>query len=134
MELVFASSNEHKVNEIRAIIGSAIILKSLNDIAQQREQTLAQMALVWLLKDPRVTSVLIGASSVKQLEENVAALNNGSFSIAELKQIELILTGGKYSIPKHEPKEMFTPKKTNDNTPSRGDFIKNLAKRVGNQK
>ncbi|HET6559669.1 MAG TPA: L-glyceraldehyde 3-phosphate reductase, partial [Prolixibacteraceae bacterium] len=49
-------------------------VKQLNEIAIERGQSLAQMALVWLLKDPRVTSVLIGASSVKQLENNVAAL------------------------------------------------------------
>jgi L-glyceraldehyde 3-phosphate reductase len=108
-------------------------VKSLNDLALQRGQTLAQMALVWLLKDSRVTSVLIGASSVKQLEDNVAALNNRLFSVAELKQIELILSGEKYSVPKFEHKEIFTAKNSNDETPSRGDFIKNLAKRVGGQ-
>src|SRR5665647_2544288 len=58
-------------------------VKKLNEIAKQRGQSLAQMALVWLLKDRRVTSVLIGASSVKQLEDNVAALNNMSFSVSE---------------------------------------------------
>lgn len=108
-------------------------VRKLNDIAIQRGQTLAQMALVWLMKDPRVTSVLIGASSVKQLDDNVAALNNMSFSISELKQIELILSGEKYSGPTFEPKEIFVVKKTEENTPSRGDFIKNLAKRVGSQ-
>jgi len=108
-------------------------VKSLNEIALQRGQTLAQMALVWLLKDARVTSVLIGASSVKQLEDNIAALNNMSFSAAELKQIELILSGEKYSVPKFEHKDIFTVKKSEDEIPSRGDFIKNLAKRVGGQ-
>lgn len=108
-------------------------VKNLNDIALKRGQTLAQMALVWLLKDPRITSVLIGSSSVKQLEDNVAALNNMSFSVAELKQIELILSGEKYSVPKSEPKELFTDKKTEATTPSRGDFIRNLAKKVGGQ-
>lgn len=67
-------------------------VKKLNDIALQRRQTLAQMALVWLLKDSRVTSVLIGASSVNQLEDNVAALNNMDFTNSELAQIELILS------------------------------------------
>ncbi len=105
----------------------------LNEIAIQRGQSLAQMALVWLLKDPRVTSVLVGASSVKQLENNVASLTNMSFTIAELKQIELILTGEKYTVPTFEPKEIFVTKQPKENTPSRGDFIKNLAKRVGNQ-
>jgi len=67
-------------------------VKKLNEIAQQREQTLAQMALVWLLKDPRVTSVLIGSSSVSQLDDNVAALRNMQFSKDELYLIEQILS------------------------------------------
>ena len=107
-------------------------VKKLNEIAIQRGQTLAQMALVWLMKDPRVTSVLIGASSVKQLEDNIAALDNKHFNGTELRQIELILSGEKYSVPSFETKEIFLAKKSEDNTPSRGDFIKNLAKRSGN--
>lgn len=67
-------------------------VKKLNEIAQQRGQTLAQMALVWLLKDPRVTSVLIGSSSVSQLDDNVAALINMQFSKDELNLIEQILS------------------------------------------
>jgi L-glyceraldehyde 3-phosphate reductase len=63
----------------------------LNDIAASRGQSLAQMALAWVLKDPRVTSVLIGASSVAQLEDNLAALNNTTFLNDELTQIETIL-------------------------------------------
>ena len=66
-------------------------VKKLNIIALQREQTLAQMAIVWLLKDPRVTSVLTGASSVSQLDDNVAALKNKEFTKAELESIEQIL-------------------------------------------
>lgn len=61
---------------------------ALNEIARARGQTLAQLALAWCLRDPRVTSVLIGASSVAQLEENVGALNNLEFSAAELARIE----------------------------------------------
>lgn len=61
---------------------------ALNEIAQRRGQTLAQLALAWSLRDPRVTSVLIGASSVKQLEENVATLNNLELSAAEVAEIE----------------------------------------------
>ncbi|MGZ4639631.1 MAG: L-glyceraldehyde 3-phosphate reductase, partial [Actinomycetes bacterium] len=57
---------------------------ALNDIARQRGQNLAQMALAWVLRDPRVTSALIGASSVAQLERNVAALQHPSFSADEL--------------------------------------------------
>ncbi len=67
-------------------------VKQLNQIALQRGQTLAQMALVWLLKDPRVTSVLIGASSVAQLDDNVAALKNLQFTNSELLLIEQILS------------------------------------------
>jgi len=111
-------------------------VKLLNEIALKRGQTLAQMALVWLLKDVRVTSVLIGASSVKQLEDNVAALNNLSFSSTELTQIELILSEKKLSVPKREllgdviAKKELKPEETKaENIPSRGDFIKNLAKK-----
>lgn len=66
-------------------------VKKLNGIAQQRGQTLAQMAIAWLLKDQRVTSVLIGASSVEQLKDNLASANNLVFSDEELKNIEVIL-------------------------------------------
>ncbi len=66
-------------------------VKLLNDIAITRNQSLAQMAIAWLLKDKRVTSVLIGASSVAQLKDNLAAQNNLTFSDAELKQIEAVL-------------------------------------------
>lgn len=66
-------------------------VRKLNDLAQQRNQSLAQMALAWLLKDKRVTSVLIGASSVEQLNNNLAALGNLQFSADELKLIEDIL-------------------------------------------
>jgi L-glyceraldehyde 3-phosphate reductase len=66
-------------------------VRKLNDLALQRGQSLAQMALAWVLRQPLVTSALIGASSVKQLENNLAALNNPHFSDDELKQIETIL-------------------------------------------
>lgn len=61
---------------------------ALNDIAKARGQTLAQLALAWCLRDPRVTSVLIGASSVQQLEENWAALSNLEFTEDELARID----------------------------------------------
>lgn len=64
----------------------------LNELAVQRGQSLAQMALAWLLKDRRVTTVLIGASSVKQLEQNLACRDVSNFSEEELKKIESILT------------------------------------------
>jgi L-glyceraldehyde 3-phosphate reductase len=66
-------------------------IRKLNDIAVSRNQTLAEMAIAWLLKDKRVTSVLIGASSVDQLMDNLGALNNRSFSKDELEKIELAL-------------------------------------------
>ena len=67
------------------------IITKLNDFAEKREQTLAQMAIAWLLRDSRVTSVLVGASSPEQLTDNVGALENLSFSNDELIEIERIL-------------------------------------------
>ena len=66
-------------------------LRSLNMIAGERGQSLAQMALAWILKDPRITSVLIGASKVRQIEQNVATLDYLEFSDDELAQIDKIL-------------------------------------------
>jgi L-glyceraldehyde 3-phosphate reductase len=63
----------------------------LNDLAEKRGQTLAQMALSWVLKDKRITTVLIGASSVKQLEDSLGCLRNTQFSKEELVAIEMIL-------------------------------------------
>ncbi|MGJ7459946.1 L-glyceraldehyde 3-phosphate reductase [Halomonas sp. MA07-2] len=63
-------------------------IAALNAIAERRGQSLAQMALAWLLRDPRVTSVLIGASHTAQLEENVATLDNLAFSEPELAEID----------------------------------------------
>lgn len=67
-------------------------LRQLDAIAKRRGQTLAQLAIVWLLRRPEVTSVLIGASRPEQIEENVAALNNAAFSAGELAEIEAILS------------------------------------------
>jgi L-glyceraldehyde 3-phosphate reductase len=63
-------------------------LRGLNEIARQRGQTLAQMALVWVLRDPRVTSTLVGTSSVAQLAENLAALDHPDFTAEELANID----------------------------------------------
>ena len=63
-------------------------IRALNEIAKGRGQSLAQMALAWVLKDKRVTSALIGASSAEQVEENVAALNKLEFTSDELAEIE----------------------------------------------
>jgi L-glyceraldehyde 3-phosphate reductase len=63
-------------------------VRALNGVATRRGQTLAQLALVWALRDPRMTSLVIGASSVKQLEDNVGALANTMLSADELAEIE----------------------------------------------
>lgn len=73
-------------------------LRLLNEMAQQRGQSMAQMALSWLLKDDRVTSVLIGASRAEQLEENVQALNNLTFSTKELAQIDQHIADGELNL------------------------------------
>ncbi len=65
-------------------------IRALNEIAAGREQTLAQLALAWGLRDQRVTAVLIGASSVAQLEDNLAAISNLSFSAEELATIDTL--------------------------------------------
>jgi L-glyceraldehyde 3-phosphate reductase len=76
--------DEHHVAEARA----------LNTIASERGQSLAQMALAWVLRDERMTSALIGASRVEQIEQNVAALANLAFSADELARIDAILNQG----------------------------------------
>jgi L-glyceraldehyde 3-phosphate reductase len=120
-------------------------VKELNEIAKHRGQSLAQMAIVWLLRDPRVTSVLVGASSVEQLEHNVAALRNRRFTVAELRNIELILQKENKAVPVKEVspeekvqsriefiKSFASPDKNNgrqkDNSESRTDYFKNIAK------
>ncbi|MCB9284004.1 MAG: L-glyceraldehyde 3-phosphate reductase [Lewinellaceae bacterium] len=67
------------------------LVRRLNAIAQKRGQTLAQMAIAWLLKDQRITSVLVGASSPKQMLDNIGALEQLAFEREELDQIEAIL-------------------------------------------
>ncbi|MGD0831635.1 MAG: L-glyceraldehyde 3-phosphate reductase [Terracidiphilus sp.] len=74
--------DEHRLTEVRA----------LNDLAAQRGQSLAQMALAWVLRGNRMTSALIGASRVEQIEQNVAALANLKFSSDELARIDAILS------------------------------------------
>ena len=67
-------------------------VRALNDLARQRGQTLAQMAISWVLRDSRVTSALIGARSVAQLEDSLAAVRNLSFSAEELERIDQYAT------------------------------------------
>ncbi|HUE09070.1 MAG TPA: L-glyceraldehyde 3-phosphate reductase [Acidimicrobiales bacterium] len=69
-------------------------VRALNDIAHKRGQSLAQMAIAWALRDPRVTSVLIGASSVDQLEQNVAALDKLAFTADEISTIDRYAVDG----------------------------------------
>lgn len=69
------------------------IAQRLNEVAKKRKQTLTQMALSWLLKDKRITSVLIGVSSLEQLENNLGCLTNVEYSPEELDIIEKILKG-----------------------------------------
>ena len=66
-------------------------IRKLNELARNRGQKLSQMAIAWVLRKPQVTSALIGASSVSQLDDNLAALNNLSFSQEELDAIDAIL-------------------------------------------
>jgi len=73
--------DEHRLGQVNA----------LNKLAGERGQSLAQMALAWVLRDERMTSALIGASRVEQIEQNVAALANMKFSADELGRIEAIL-------------------------------------------
>jgi len=73
--------DEHRLGQVRA----------LDEAARERGQSLAQMALAWVLRDGRMTSALIGASHVEQIEQNVAALGNLSFSAEELAKIEGIV-------------------------------------------
>jgi L-glyceraldehyde 3-phosphate reductase len=69
------------------------MLRSLDVIAKGRGQTLAQMAIQWVLRDPVVTSALIGASRTQQLDENIAALDGPAFSAEELQQIDTLSDG-----------------------------------------
>ncbi|HEY8398877.1 MAG TPA: aldo/keto reductase, partial [Flavihumibacter sp.] len=68
-------------------------VRKLNLLAQERQQSLAQMALAWVLKDPRMTSVIIGASKPEQVQDAVGCLQNMHFSTDELNRIETILAG-----------------------------------------
>ncbi len=68
-------------------------IRSLNDIASERGQTLAEMALAWLLKDDYITSVIIGASKPSQILDNIKAIDNTSFSDEEIKKIDDIVRG-----------------------------------------
>jgi len=68
-------------------------VRKLNEVAKKRGQSMAQMALAWVLRHPEVTTALIGASKVSQIEECVATINNLTFTTEELQAIEVILAG-----------------------------------------
>ena len=73
-------------------------IRALNEIASRRGQTLAQLALAWTLRDPRMTSTLVGASSVEQLESNVAAIDDVEFTKEELAEIDRYATDSDINI------------------------------------
>lgn len=85
-----ASKNLSYLN-IETVNSNLERIKKLHAIAQERGQKLSEMAIAWLLRQPQVASVLIGASSAKQLKENVKALDNVHFSEEELKKIDSVL-------------------------------------------
>jgi L-glyceraldehyde 3-phosphate reductase len=67
-------------------------VRALNEIAERRGQSLAQMALAWTLRDERMTSTLIGVSSIEQLDDSLGALDNATFSAEELREIDRYAT------------------------------------------
>jgi L-glyceraldehyde 3-phosphate reductase len=88
-----ASKTERVWLTPKEVEGNLPRMKKLNEHAKRRGQSLAQMAIAWVLRKPAVTSALIGASSVKQLENNLAALDQLEFSESELTHIDNILAG-----------------------------------------
>ncbi|HEY8888717.1 MAG TPA: L-glyceraldehyde 3-phosphate reductase [Clostridium sp.] len=86
-----AAGNSRFLNSSNITEDMLVKIRKLNDVAASRGQSLAQMALAWVLRNGRVTSAIIGASKVKQVEDNVAALNNLEFSGEELQNIDDIL-------------------------------------------
>jgi len=87
------AANEHGFLQPEAITKSVVDkIKKLNKVAHERGQTLAQLALVWNLRNKEMTSVLIGARSVQQIEENVSSINDLEISEEELKTIDEILS------------------------------------------
>jgi L-glyceraldehyde 3-phosphate reductase len=65
-------------------------VRALSELARRRGQKVSQMALAWVLRDPRVTSAIVGVSSVQQLEENIGALDNRAFTPDELAEVDRI--------------------------------------------
>jgi len=87
------AANEHGFLQVSQVTPEKVEkARRLNEIAIMREQTLSQMALAWIMKDRRITSVLVGASSIEQLDDNLNTLNYLAFSDEELRIIEDILS------------------------------------------
>jgi L-glyceraldehyde 3-phosphate reductase len=88
------AANPHGYLKVDDVTEQKILkARRLNEIAAERNQSLAQMAVAWLLKDPRITSVLVGVRNVEQLDDNLKALINKTFTADELKAIEKVLKG-----------------------------------------
>lgn len=87
------ADKEHGFLQKKEVEEQVTKVNKLNEIAKQRDESLAAMALAWTLHNPAVTSTLIGASSVDQLKENLVALNSPAFSAGELAEIDGILKG-----------------------------------------
>jgi L-glyceraldehyde 3-phosphate reductase len=88
------AANPHGYLKVDDVTEQKILkARRLNEIAAERNQSLAQMAVAWLLKDPRITSVLVGVRNVEQLDDNLKALSNKTFTGDELKVIENVLKG-----------------------------------------
>jgi len=117
-----------------AVTASLGKVRQLNGIAALRGQKLSQMALAWILKDKRITSVLVGASSVQQLTDNLEALKNLSFTDDELTQIDAILKASQNILKRTLviPQSMMKkePAREKIEGRSREDFIKNLANKL----
>ena len=99
-ELAWTSCNKI-VDPIRAGVEhghSDLLSYKVGEIAARRGQTLAQMALAWVLHDERMTSALVGASSVEQLEQNVGALDRLDFTAEELEEIDRYATDSDVNI------------------------------------
>ena len=85
------AARDHFLKKENISEGMLTKVRALNEVARARGQSLAEMAVAWVLRDPRVTSALVGTSKVSQVDDNVAALKNLKFSAEELKKIDGIL-------------------------------------------
>ena len=99
--LEFRFINAYRDGDMKAhrqLTEGAALIECMQEAAKRRDQSLAQMAIAWVLRDPRITSALLGASSVAQLEQNVAALDHLEFEPDELEQIDKLAVEGGVNI------------------------------------